>query len=83
MEFPNRFGLKVSQCEAIIGYTFKSKLLCAEALNAAADPQAVYTMNGFFKKMPKNDRLAIYGDAAAACHLCNLWVQSGLDKREI
>jgi hypothetical protein len=81
MDFPNRFGLKVSQYESIIGYTFKSKLLCAEALNAAADPQAVYTMNGFFNKMPKNDRLAIYGDAAAACHLCNLWVQQGLDKR--
>ncbi|KAG5656817.1 hypothetical protein KAF25_010370 [Fusarium avenaceum] len=69
MDFQNRFGLKVLQCEAIIGYTFKSKLLCAEALNAAADPQAVYTMDGLFKKMPKNDRLAIYGDAAAACHL--------------
>ncbi|KAM0315144.1 hypothetical protein ACHAPQ_011646 [Fusarium lateritium] len=80
MDFSQRFGVKVSQCEALIGYTFKSKLLCAEALNAAADPQAVYTMDGFFKKMPKNDRLAIYGDAAAACHLCHLWVQRGLDK---
>ncbi|EWZ78165.1 hypothetical protein FOXG_22704 [Fusarium oxysporum f. sp. lycopersici 4287] len=36
MDFSSGFGPKVSQCEAIIGYCFNSKVLCAEALNAAA-----------------------------------------------
>ncbi|PCD21367.1 hypothetical protein AU210_016332 [Fusarium oxysporum f. sp. radicis-cucumerinum] len=30
--------------------------------------------------MPKNDRLAVYGDSAAAFYLCSIWVQRGLDK---
>ncbi|KAM0338682.1 hypothetical protein ACHAPU_011239 [Fusarium lateritium] len=80
MDFAHRFGLKVSHCEAIIGYAFESKLLCVEALNAAADAQSVYMLDGTFRRMPKNDRLAVYGDAAAALHLCSLWVQKSLDK---
>jgi len=81
MDFSYRFSPDVDRCETILGYCFKSKILCAEALNAAADHQATYTSDGVLKKMPKNDRLAVYGDTAAAFHLASIWVQRGLDKR--
>jgi hypothetical protein len=81
MDFSSGFGPKVSQCEAIIGYCFNSKVLCAEALNAAVDSKSVYILDGLLQRMPKNDRLAVYGDSAAAFYLCSIWVQRGLDKR--
>ncbi|KAH8706264.1 ribonuclease III domain-containing protein [Ilyonectria robusta] len=80
MDFSSGFGKMVSQCEAIIGYSFTSKVLCAEALNAAGDFKSVYVSDGLFKRMPKNDRLAVYGDSTANFYLCSLWVQRGLDK---
>lgn len=83
MDFARHFGPKATQCETIIGYSFKSKLLCAEALNAAADSQAVYTMDGFFHLMPKNDRLAVYGDTAATFYLAGIWMDQGLQKRSL
>ncbi|VZI11148.1 unnamed protein product [Fusarium fujikuroi] len=73
MDFSSSFGPKVSQCEAIIGYCFNSKVLCAEALNAAADSKSVYILDGLLQRMPKNDRLAIYGDSAVAFYLCSIW----------
>ncbi|RKL51066.1 hypothetical protein BFJ72_g519 [Fusarium proliferatum] len=75
-----RLSRKVAECESIITYEFNSKSLCAQALNAAADSMAVCYMDGSIKKMPKNDRLAVYGDAAAAAYLCSLWVKGGLPK---
>ena len=81
MDFSHRFGLNVDRCETIIGYCFRSKTLGAEALNAAADHQAAYNLDGALKRMPKNDRLAVYGDIAAAFHLASIWMQRGFDKR--
>ena len=80
MEFATRFGQKVSRCESIIGYVFGSKVLCGEALNAAADHTAVYVLSGSISKMPKNNRLAVLGDAVAASRLCRLWYESGLPR---
>ncbi|KAF5618074.1 ribonuclease 3 [Fusarium tjaetaba] len=72
------FSQKVSECESIIAYEFSSKTLCAEALNRAADWNCLILIDGSTKWMPKNDRLAVYGDSAAAFHLCNLWIKRGL-----
>lgn len=80
MDFAARFGPMVSQCEDIIGYTFESKPLCGQALNMAADSRAVYALGGTMQRMPKNDRLAVYGEAVAAAHLCGLWLDSGLPR---
>lgn len=77
MDFSIRFGHKVSTCEHIIGYTFESKELCAEALNAAGDYSAVYTLDGHMRKMAKNDILAVYGDSVADFYLCGLWRKPG------
>jgi hypothetical protein len=81
INFSSSFSPKVSQCGAVIGYCFNSKVLCAEALNAAADSKSVYILDGLLQRMPKNDRLVVYGDSAVAFYLCSIWVQRGLDKR--
>ncbi|RBR19968.1 hypothetical protein FVER53590_12282 [Fusarium verticillioides] len=74
----SNFSQKVSECESIIAYEFTSKTLCAEALNKAADWNCQIVINGSAKWMPKNDRLAVYGDSAVAFYLCNLWIKRGL-----
>ncbi|EMT67594.1 hypothetical protein FOC4_g10005696 [Fusarium odoratissimum] len=35
---------------------------------------SVCVLDGSFKQMPENDRLAVYGDVAAAAYLCSLWI---------
>ncbi|EXK81668.1 hypothetical protein FOQG_13959 [Fusarium oxysporum f. sp. raphani 54005] len=75
-----RFSRKVSECESIIAYEFNSKSLCAQALNTAAGAMSVCVLDSSLKQMPKNNRLAVYGDAAAAAHLCSLWIKRGLPK---
>ncbi|KAF4945266.1 hypothetical protein FGADI_12086 [Fusarium gaditjirri] len=75
-----RFSRRVSECESIIAYEFNSKSLYAQALNTAADAMSVCLLDGSFKQMPKNDRLAVYGDAAVAAYLCSLWIKRGLPK---
>ncbi|KAJ3454426.1 hypothetical protein MRS44_018320 [Fusarium solani] len=80
MDFSFNFGEKVSQCEEIIGYCFNDKVLCAEALNTAGDAKSFYILDGFYRQMPKNGRLAVYGDSIAESYLCSLWVQRELDK---
>ena len=80
MDFATRFGQKVFRCETIIGYVFESKTLCGEALNTVGGDMAAYTLDGTLRWMPKNDRLAVFGDAVAASCLCSLWLDSGLSK---
>ncbi|KAM0079882.1 hypothetical protein ACKRZS_007967 [Fusarium odoratissimum] len=75
-----RLSRKVSECESVIAYEFNSKSLCAQALNTAADAMSVCVLDGSFKQMPKNDRLAVYGDVAAAAYLCSLWIKRELPK---
>ncbi|KAI5457495.1 ribonuclease III domain-containing protein [Mariannaea sp. PMI_226] len=71
----------IALCEKIIGYSFASKVLCAEALNTAGDTRARLVFDGVYTVLPKNDRLAVYGDSAADFYLCSLWLrQKKLDK---
>ncbi|ORY55847.1 ribonuclease III domain-containing protein [Pseudomassariella vexata] len=74
MAISHFFDSKIASCEDIINYTFQSKILCA--LNAAADFSAHVFTNGIFK-LPRNDRLAVYGDSIADFHLCDLWYEQG------
>ncbi|EXL97317.1 hypothetical protein NOF04DRAFT_7285 [Fusarium oxysporum II5] len=69
-----RLSRKVLEYESVIAYEFNSKSLCAQALNTAADAMSVCVLDGSFKQMPENDRLAVYGDVAAAAYLCSLWI---------
>ena len=79
MDLSSRFDNKIALCEDIIGYTFNNKVLCAEALNTAADAKSVCVIGGFFKKIPKNNSLAIYEGSAATLHLCKLWRELNLE----
>ncbi|KAF4441039.1 Ribonuclease 3 [Fusarium acutatum] len=79
MTFCANFSQRVSECESIITCELSSKLLCAEALNRAADANLATVIDGSSRWTPKNDRLAaVYGDPAAAYHLCSLWIKRGL-----
>jgi hypothetical protein len=73
MNIVTHFGADIARCEAIIGYVFVKKTLCIEALNAAGG--LFHTLGGASRVMPKNDRLAVYGDAVTASYLCGLWYE--------
>ncbi len=78
MDYFAPFDDGVFRCEQIIAYTFKSKAICAEALNAAGDYRSVCAVDGTYHHIPKNDRLATYGDIAASLQLCGLWLELGV-----
>lgn len=77
MDFDHRFGAKIARCELAIAYTFNDKTLCAQALNAAADTAAIYRDGQAVRRLPKNDRLALYGDVVAEPVLCRRWFMEG------
>lgn len=59
---------KLQLCQAKIGYKFKDQMICLEALNASA-------------WIPRNDRLAIYGDKIIESHLIRtIWYDTGKAK---
>jgi ribonuclease-3 len=60
------------QIEAITGYTFNNKLLCAEAVQMAA-PQVAVIFQGEFRALANNKDLAILGDAILAKVVCAAW----------
>ena len=76
MDSTNSYDDRITRCEAIIGYVFKSKALCIEALNAAGD--IIFRVDGVPYRLPKNNRLAVYGDSVAASYLCGLWLEREL-----
>ena len=69
---------KIYRCEQIIGYSFLDRALAAEALNAGATSWSGH--DGTFQQLAKNDRLAVYGDIAAAKSLCRPWYFAGSRK---
>ncbi|OAQ98330.1 hypothetical protein LLEC1_08056 [Akanthomyces lecanii] len=80
MAFNSRFEPLVAQCEQKIGHTFTDKLLSAQSVNNAAGANAFDVFNGKFELIPKNDRLAIYGDSVMASILSKDWYHGGSDK---
>ena len=80
MDFNSRFLDRITRCERAISYSFNDKVLCAEALNASADVMACYHDGTSIRHLPKNDRLAVYGDSIAAPLLCRRWYSGGGDK---
>lgn len=70
-------GEKIQLCELRIMYTFKKKLLLCEALQTSGYPTH---WEGTSVWVPKNTRLAVYGDTALNMALCSLWYRKNLDK---
>ncbi|KAK8087351.1 ribonuclease III domain-containing protein [Apiospora phragmitis] len=64
----------------ILGYTFTSKVILAEALNVAvnSEPRHQFSVDGggnFY--LPSSKRLAIYGDSLMRTYLCRKWLELG------
>jgi ribonuclease-3 len=68
---------KISTCETAVSYSFGDKLLCAKALSTFPN---VSVVQGAFQSLPRNDCIAVYGDAVASSYLCRKWVDTGLEK---
>jgi len=60
---------KIQRCETIIEQTFQNKDILHEALQTAGTG-----------RIPKNTRLAVYGDAALNTMLCRQWYKANLSK---
>ncbi|XWW92868.1 hypothetical protein V2A60_000795 [Cordyceps javanica] len=80
MDFDSRFQQNIRGCEQILLHTFLNKLRCAESLNGAGSTASVYVVDGRRKILPKNDRLAVYGDSVASAMLCQDWYHGGSDR---
>lgn len=70
-------GGKIQLCESRINFTFKNKLLLCEALQTSG---TYINWHGAFTLIPKNTRLAVYGDTALNMTFCRLWYPKSLDK---
>jgi hypothetical protein len=67
---------KIEQAEKILGYMFKDKALCAEALQMAGTfPE--FAFNGGSHCVSKNKTLAIVGDSVMTYALCKKWWLAG------
>ncbi|KAJ2975578.1 hypothetical protein NQ176_g5445 [Zarea fungicola] len=77
MDFDSKFGDCVKHIENTIRHTFSNKKLCAESLNNAGPTASVYVADRQFTTLPKNDRLAVYGDIVATSMLCRDWYDGG------
>jgi dsRNA-specific ribonuclease len=74
--------LKIQSCESIIDYTFNDKCLLCEALQTAGAGTPMY-WHGAWTTVPKNTRLAVYGDVVLNMILCRLWYAKDLNKGTI
>ncbi|KAG6004986.1 hypothetical protein E4U21_000558 [Claviceps maximensis] len=82
MAVRKRHDARIARCESVLGYRWKQEILCAEALNMAADVKVFYNVDGTLQRVKQNDRLAAYGGSVAASHLCRGQDIKGEDKRK-
>lgn len=80
MDFESRFGNFITELESRIGYAFLDVTLAAQSLNHGGPDESWYLLSGERKSIPKNDRLALYGNAALYCLLAQDWFAGGWEK---
>lgn len=80
MDFESRFGNFIMELESRIGYAFLDVTLAAESLNHGGPDESWYFLCSERKSIPKNDRLALYGNAALYYLLAQDWYAGDLDK---
>ncbi|KAF2856280.1 hypothetical protein T440DRAFT_503916 [Plenodomus tracheiphilus IPT5] len=66
----------VGHVEAHIGYNFKNRLLCIEALKTTGRQWPLY-YKGVSEVIGRNNRLALLGDRIIRLALCDMWYYSG------
>jgi hypothetical protein len=67
---------KVGRVEGLMGYTFKDKMICIEALKVSGPVTPLY-FEGVVHHIDRNNRLALLGDRALALALCDVWFRTG------
>ncbi|KAK8045922.1 hypothetical protein PG996_013986 [Apiospora saccharicola] len=73
--FSTPLSSKIAKCEGILGYTFQSKLLLAEALTPDGGEAYSVVNNGQQCHTHSSSRLAIYGDALMLAYVARQWLQ--------
>jgi hypothetical protein len=67
---------KVGHIEERIGYIFKDKMTCIEALKITPTTIPLY-YKGVIHKADRNNRLALLGDRVLGLALCEIWFYTG------
>ena len=67
---------RVGRIEGIMGYKFKDKMICIEALKTTSATTPLY-FNGVIHHIDKNNRLALLGDRVISLALCDVWFKTG------
>ncbi|KAG9186568.1 hypothetical protein G6011_09676 [Alternaria panax] len=67
---------RVGRIEERMGYTFKDKMLCIEALKLTSSVIPLY-FKGAIHQVDRNNRLALLGDRVLGLALCEVWFQTG------
>jgi hypothetical protein len=66
----------VALLEVRLGYTFKNRLTCIEALKNTSEFWPMYC-DGTVYTLPRNNRLALLGDRVLSMAFCEAWFQAG------
>lgn len=69
-------ALRVSKVEEAIGYIFKNRMLCVEALKMSGLYSPLW-FGGTVVRVVGNNRLALVGDRALSMAICGLWWKTG------
>jgi dsRNA-specific ribonuclease len=71
----------VASLEMRLGYTFKDRLTCIEALKTTGEFTPLYC-DGTVYKVDRNNRLALLGDRVLSLVVCEMWFQTGHSTKE-
>lgn len=66
---------RVGVLEERLGYTFKNRMTCIEALKVTKSEVPLY-YGGLIRHTNQNNRLALLGDRALTLAVCELWFQT-------
>ncbi|KAK2068994.1 hypothetical protein P8C59_003604 [Phyllachora maydis] len=77
------FAGGVRACERAIGYAFRNKLLCYEALNSFAPALLPHPDHpSFCRVVPRNQVLAVLGDKLLYARLAVAWMRRGMVRHD-
>jgi hypothetical protein len=79
-DLADAFG-KVGVLEERIGYVFRDKMICVQALKTTREAWQMH-FDGITYPVAQNNRLALVGDRALELALCQVWYQRGGTARE-
>jgi hypothetical protein len=66
---------EVGALEVRLGYTFKNRMTCIEALKVTGPEFPLY-FDGTVHTLQKNNRLALLGDRVLSLAVCEIWFQT-------